>query len=459
MATDLSKIDPKWAWSTYEPTPEQPWTRAMAGHLYRRAGFGATGGELDQAMKLGPVGAVECLCNPPPPAAEFTSTSAMLAQRAVAGGNVDDLAGWWLHRMLNAPDPLQEKLTLFLHGHFATSAAKVEKLWMMLDQNELLRQHARGKFEELVIAVSRDPAMLIYLDSTTNRRIHPNENYARELMELFTLGVGNYTEQDIKEIARAFTGWEILNDRFHFDEIQHDTATKTFLGASGNFDGDDAVRIVLKQPAAPRFIAGKLIRFFVFDEPAASDALVEPIARDLREHEFRIGPAVQRILGSNLFFSQYAVGRKVRSPVDLAVGVTRALGATTSLLKLSQGIAALGQALFRPPNVKGWDGGRMWINSSTLLGRANFVGQLLAAPETRFEKSGGSLAAAARSAGAENPGQVVDWLLELLVAVPIPAGARDVLVQLATERDKADPGKAVARVIHAISALPEFQLA
>jgi uncharacterized protein (DUF1800 family) len=429
----------------------------MAAHLYRRAGFGANGAELDQSVKLGAARTIERLFNPPPPTEEFTSSSNLLAQRAVAGGNVQDLAGWWFFRMLNTQDRLQEKLALFLHGHFATSAAKVQQLWMMLDQNELFRRNARGKFRDLVAGVSRDPAMLVYLDSTSNRRIHPNENYARELMELFTLGVGNYTEKDIKEIARSFTGWELLGDHFHFDEVQHDTGTKTFLGATGNFNGDDAVDIVLKQPAASRFMAAKLIRFFAFDEPAAPQAVVDPIAAELREHEFRIGPAVQRILGSNLFFSKFAIGRKVRSPVDLAVGLLRSLGATTSLLKLAQGTADLGQSLFQPPNVKGWDGGRMWINSSTLLGRANFVGQALTAPETRFEKVGGSLSAAARSAGAETSAQIVDWLVTLLVAAPIPAAARQVLVELA-DQDKSDRNKAVSRVIHAIGALPEFQL-
>ena len=459
MEKDLTQIDPQWAWSAFEPEAERPWSRRLAAHLYRRAGFAADSSEIDAAVKLGPTATVERLCEAPPPPADFETTSAMLADRTVATGNTQQLAAWWLYRMLNTPDPLLEKLTLFWHGHFATSAAKVDKPRMMLDQNELLRSHARGKFEQMVRAVSRDPAMLIYLDSTTNRRIHPNENYARELMELFALGIGNYAEQDVKQVARAFTGWEVLGDRFHFDRAEHDTGIKSFLGQSGNFDGDDAVRIILDQPAAPRFIARKLIRFFVFDEPAAPDELVEPIARDMRESGFRIGPAVRRILGSNLFFSDDAIGRKVRSPVELAVGLLRALGATTNLLKLAQGVADVGQSLFHPPNVKGWDGGRAWIDSSTLLGRANLVRQVLAAPETQYERAGGSLAAAADRAGATTPPKTVEWLLELLLAVPLPAGARDVLVRLATDGADGDRSVAIARVVHTISALPEFQLA
>lgn len=457
MGTSLDQVDPQWAWQPYEPTSERPWSRRLAAHLHRRAGFSAGAADLDASAKLGPAAAVDQLCNPRPSADDFESTSAMLADRTIAADDPTQLAAWWLYRMRNTADPLLEKLTLFWHGHFATSAAKVEKPRLLLDQNQLLRQHARGEFEQTVRAISRDPAMLIYLDSATNRRIHPNENFARELMELFTLGVGNYTERDIKEMARAFTGYEVLGDVFHFDKVQHDVASKSFLGQTGDFDGDDAVRIILQQPAASRFIARKLIRFFVFDEPSAPEVLVEPIARDLREHEFQIGRTVQRMLASNLFFSEHAIGRKVRSPVELGVGLLCALSATTNLVRLAQGTADLGQSLFQPPNVKGWDGGRAWINSSTLLGRVNLVGAILNASETQFGPSGSDLATVAKNAGATTPQQCVDWLLELLVAVPIPQKAQGSLLDLAKDGSR-DRNQVVRDLIHAMSALPEFQL-
>lgn len=457
MATQLSQIDVQWAWDPFEATPKRPWSRTLAAHLYRRAGFAADQSELDQSAKLGVAATIDRLCNAPASPGEFEATSAMLAERTVAGGDATRLAAWWLYRMLNTPDPLLERLTLFWHGHFATSAVKVEKAQMMLDQNVLLRQHARGPFEQTVRAISRDPAMLIYLDSASNRRIHPNENFARELMELFTLGVGNYTERDIKEVARAFTGYEVLGDVFRFDPSQHDTGGKSFLGRSGDFGGDDAVRIILEQPAASRFIARKLIRFFVFDEPAAPDALVEPIAKDLRDHDFQIGRIVQRILASNLFFSEHALGRKVRSPVDMAVGLLRALDGATNLVQLAEGTADLGQSLFQPPNVKGWDGGRAWINSSTLLGRVNLVGKILGASETRFGHGEEGLASAIGAAGA-TPTEAVDRLLDLLVAEPIPSAARDSLIDLARD-DGRDRDAVLREVIHAMAALPEFQLA
>ena len=459
MPTDLTNIDPARAWAPYEPDAQRPWTRALAAHLYRRAGFGATSAELDAAVKAGYEATLDQLCNPPasPNAAEFEQSVAVLAERTAAANGPQQLPAWWLFRMQGTPDPLLEKLTLFWHGHFATSAAKVEKPRLMLAQNQLLRAHARGRFEDMVKAISRDPAMLVYLDSTSNRRIRPNENYARELMELFCLGVGNYTEKDIKEVARAFTGWELRADQFAFNHIQHDTGTKSFLGGSGAFDGDDAIRVILAQPAAPRFIARKLVRFFAFDEPAAPDALVEPLAQELRKNDFQIAPAVRRLLGSNLFFSDASVGRKVKSPVELCVGLLRALGATTNLLKAAQGLSELGQALFYPPNVKGWDGGRAWVNSSTVLGRANFVRRTLLANETRFQHGG--LAGLLASAGATSPEATVDWLLDVLVAVPVPPEARATLVGLVKGRD--GPGerdRALTDVVHAISTLPEFQL-
>ena len=458
MSTDLSSIDPRWAWSAYEPTARRPWSVPLAAHLYRRAGFGATWDELRLAVNGGLEATIAKLFEVPPPSDPFEQTSRTLAERTVAAGDVRRLAGWWLFRMLHTPAPLIERLTLMWHGHFATSAAKVDKAKLMLDQNELLRRHATGSFPAMAKGIARDPAMLLYLDAATNRRIRPNENFARELMELFCLGVGNYTEHDIKELARAFTGWEVRADRFWFNETQHDAGPKAFLGRSGNFGGDEAVDVVVAQPAAARFLARKLIRTFVFDEPEPGDELVEPVANELRESEFQIGPAVKRILSSNLFFSDHSIGRKVRSPADAGVGLVRSLGMTTNLLKLGDALEELGQALFRPPNVKGWDGGRAWINSSTLLGRANFVLQLLTADETKV-KSGGDLGAVAKKAGVETPARAVEWLSELLLARPLPDVARAEVARLMERRSGFSDHASMVDVIHALAATPEFQLA
>src|SRR5690606_21813964 len=255
----------------------------------------------------------------------FRQESDALASAVLAGGDSKKLSAWWLYVMLRTPDVLREKMTLFWHGHFATSAAKVQDAWLMHRQNELFRRHALDAWETLVQGVSRDPAMLIYLDSAVNRKSHPNENYARELMELFCLGEGQYSEQDIREAARCFTGWEVRRGKFYLNRRQLDLGEKTVLGERGPFSGEEVVRVILRQPAAPRFLARKLVRFFVLDEPELPDALLEPLAVEFRESGLDVGRLVRRILGSRLFFSEHALGRKVRSPVELGVGLLRAL--------------------------------------------------------------------------------------------------------------------------------------
>ena len=453
---DLNTIDPDWAWAPFEPNAKLPWNRRAAAHLYRRAGFGAHSQELDEAVKLGVSGAVKKLLNPKSSVAlaedagpKAPAQMGGMMGSAMAGGDPRNLGAWWLYRMLYSEDQSQEKLTLFWHGHFATSAAKVTDADMMRAHDALLRRHARGDFSKLVQGMAKDPAMLVWLDSTTNRKRRPNENFARELMELFCLGVGNYTEDDIRGMAKAFTGWEVRRGKFVFNARQHDRGDKTFLGRTGNFGGEDAVSIVLEQAAAPRFIARKLVRFYVSDEPVAADKLIEPLARLFRESDLNTAPVVERIFNSNLFHSAHAVARKVRSPVELGIGLLRSLQATTNIQRLNRSLGQLGQALYFPPNVKGWDGGRAWINSSTLLGRCNLVRQTVNAQETRFR--GGSLAEVAKNAGVSGAADSVDWLLELLVAATPPMDVRESLVNVAKSGD-------LRNVVHAISALPEFQL-
>ncbi len=454
MTTDLTHVDPAWAWSPYEPDAQRPWSRARAAHLYRRAGFAANSQQLDDAGNQQPAALVQQLVEGSIDK-HFDRDMQQLAATILAGGDAANLSAWWLYRMLYAPDQLLEKTTLFWHGHFATNAAKVNDVQLMLAQNDLLRRHARGNFNELVPAISRDPAMLIYLDSATNRKTRPNENYARELMELFCLGPGNYTEADIKQIARCFTGWEVNRGQFRFDEYQHDDGAKSFLGRSGDFDGDDAVRVVLEQPAAPRFVAAKLIRYFICDEPQPPATLVEPLANQLRHQDFNIASVLSTILGSQLFFSEHALGRKIRSPVELGVGLLRSLEGITNVYRLAEELSQLGQALFYPPNVKGWDGGRTWINSSTLLARANLVRRLVHDEQNRF--AGGNLESLADRRGVKSPEQTVDWLLDLLVAAPLPQVSREQLLNIAREGGR-DPSQRIANVIHVIGTMPEFQL-
>jgi uncharacterized protein (DUF1800 family) len=446
-------IEPDWAWATYEPSSQTPWDVRAAAHLYRRAGFGATPAELDTAVKAGPMNAVQTLLSETTEPQSYLTQMSSLADASLATGNPERLSAWWAYRMLSTPAQLLEKMTLFWHGHFATSAEKVQDAELMFVQNQLLRKFAVGDFAGLLLEISRDPAMLVYLDSASNRKAHPNENFAREIMELFCLGEGNYTEQDIRELARCFTGWEVKRRKFRFNRYQHDSGTKSVLGDSGTFGGEEGVGIVVGQDSAALFIAAKLVKYFVMDEPQPSSELLAPLANFLRDQDMQIGPTVQKILNSNLFYSKHSVGRKVRSPVELAIGFLRTLDGSTDSYKLAEALQRLGQGLLYPPSVKGWDGGRTWINSSTLLARSNLIRSLLENDKTRFGKQ--TLVEHLRKVGANSTDEIIDLLETTLFAVRIPAAAKDRIRRLT--RDANETNK-LTETVHALCTLPEFQL-
>lgn len=446
-------IDPDWAWSPFVPDANTPWDLQAAAHLFRRAGFCATRAELESAIAEPPAKVVDRLVNGPEPE-QYRQQAESLAQSALATGSMQQLGAWWSWRMLTTPAPLQEKMTLFWHGHFATSASKVTDARLMLAQNDLFRRCACGDFSQLLLDVSRDPAMLIYLDAATSRKAHPNENYAREIMELFCLGEGHYSEHDIRELARCFTGWEIRRDRFRFNPYQHDAGVKQILGQQGVFGGEDGVRIVLEQPSAPQFIVSRLLRYFAFDEPVAPASLTEPLAAQLRASDMQVRPVLQQLLSSQLFFSRHCRARRVRSPVELAVGLLRSLESSTNMLQLAEQLQTLGQGLFYPPSVKGWDGGRTWINSSSLLGRSNLVRQLLENEKTRFSRQ--PLSDYLKSLSLRSGEQIVRHLETLLFAVPVPTSAREQVSQLID-----GPGDAARNLVtglQTLCTLPEFQL-
>ena len=455
MTTSKSKefairgLDPVLAWKTFKPSKERPWNNRRAAHLFRRAGFGGTISEIEASVSDGFEKSIEKLFAVDEQAIE----KEMLAAGRLVTGSADSsqLAAWWLLRMLKTPAPFLEKTTLFWHGHFATGATKVNDARAMFRQNQLLRKHALGKFEPMVKEISADVAMLIYLDSEENRRTRPNENYARELLELFCLGTGNYSEKDIKEIARCFTGWEIRKRKFSFNDHQHDKKNKSFLGATGNFDGNAAIEIILKQPAAPRFIARKLIRFFVFDEVPISDELVDPVADKLRETNFDLRETMKLILSSNLFYSDVAIGKKIKSPVELAVGFLRFFDASTNINALAPRLATLGQLPLYPPNVKGWTGGRTWINASTILARGNLITEILNNDKTKFRS--GSLNNWVKANSKYKIADSIEWIEEFLLATKLSDETRESLKNVLA-KTKGDPAKSLA----SLAALPEFQL-
>jgi len=293
-----------------------------------------------------------------------------------------ELRAWWLQEMIVTPSPLTEKMTLFWHNHFVSSQQKVKYSKLMYRQNVLLRKYALGNFGTLLHAVSRDPAMIIYLDSATNRRGHPNENFAREVMELFTLGEGHYTERDVKEAARAFTGWSIDPETgdFRWRPFFHDDGDKTVLGKTGDYDGDDVLNILLERPETAEFVVAKMWREFV--SPAPDPKEVARIANQFRGSGYEIKVALRGMLLSEAFYSQNNRAALTKSPVELVVGTLRQFDfSVPDALPFAFTVAQLGQNLFSPPNVKGWPGGEAWITSATLLARKQFLDRLFRAQE------------------------------------------------------------------------------
>ena len=456
MPNYFADLSPEEAWLAYEPGRAQPFNRPLAAHLYRRAGFAASAHELDEAVRLGPQETVRQLLDAENESSAFDDEMRKFAQLTLAANNPQRLSGWWLHRMRHTPAPLLEKATLFWHGHFATSAAKVRDLRLMFQQNELLRRYALGDFGELVRGIARDPAMLLYLDSATNRKVHPNENFSREVMELFCLGVGNYSEQDIQQLARCFTGWEIQHGEFKFNTYQHDYGNKTVLGRNGSFDGDEGLEIILQQPGTAEFICAKLVQFFVADEPEMPAEYIAPLAQRFHASGLAIAPVLETILTSRLFYSSASIGRKIRSPIELGVGLLRALEANANLVQLAGRLRDLGQLPFFPPNVKGWIGGRTWIDSSALLGRANLVRAVVESMETRY--GGVTLDEYLDRFGLKTSAAVIDWLSELLLATALSPEVRGQLIDRLDHDDVPRP-TAVKQMLHVLGSLPEFQLA
>jgi uncharacterized protein (DUF1800 family) len=366
-----------------------------ARHLLNRTGFGATDAEIAQFAPLGRDEAVarllagarrEAFVAPPDAVDEpfqpfyklrgLSAEERMTAQRKLAQ-EAFDLRAWWLREMIVTPSPLTERMTLFWHNHFATSQQKVRSTRLMYRQNTLLRREALGNFATLLHEVAKDPAMLVYLDNAGSRKQAPNENFAREVMELFTLGEGHYAEHDIKEAARAFTGWSLDRDtgEFTYRRVWHDYGDKTVLGRTGRLDGDDVLDALLSRPETARFIAAKLWREFVSPTPDAGE--ISRWAETFRAGGYEVKPLMRAVLTSDAFWSAANRGALVKSPVDLVVGTLRTFEIRPADLRPAVfACAALGQNPFAPPNVKGWPGGDAWIDSATLLGRRQFVDRL-----------------------------------------------------------------------------------
>lgn len=369
------------AWTPYQPKNEAPWNVERVVHLHRRAAFAASWSEVQRDLREGPEAAIHRLLSGHERSkfnAEFEALSQNIAQAAVASNSAIRLKAWWFLRMLKSPDPLGERLTLMWHNHFATSNRKVENLLWMHDQNQLLRTHSRGPFGKLLSATLKQPAMLKWLDADANRKGHPNENLGRELLELFTLGIGNYSENDIQSAARALTGWTIKKDEFVYQESRHDDGQLEIFGSRLTLDGDGLLQRTLEHPATARRLAWRICSTFMgentYDEAALAD-----LAAGLQRQDLNIGWAIETVLKSERFFSANNLRTRITSPTESVISAVKALeldDPPPNTLQLSEWSTRMGQDLFYPPNVGGWNGGRSWLGSRSIVARCNFASAL-----------------------------------------------------------------------------------
>lgn len=499
--------------------PDAQFGSREARHLLWRAGFGGTDDQVKRLVAWGPEKSVDALLNfgegattpafEPPKADAFnkdimrppSEEERRAFREAQRSQNEDELARyrkirqdaeqadrrqmnevqkWWLKRMIETKSPMEEKLTLFWHGHFATSYRTIENSYHMYLQNQTLRRHAAGSFKDLLGAIIRDPAMIAYLDNNDSRKNRPNENLAREIMELFSLGVGNYTEDDIKEGAKALTGYTFTDDDFEFQQRNHDNSEKVILGQKGHWDGEDFVRIILSKKACARYVVRRLYHYFVADVPpderggdknltASQRAVLRELADMLYNRQYELRPVLRRLLLSRHFYDDAFINQQIKSPAVLAVGAVRSLGTPVRDLSiLNDAMDLMGQRIFFPPSVKGWEGGRAWINTSTFFVRQNLLAFLLtgkkpqgydATADTQRFDAFSLLDSAAENPGVarREPGAVARHLLRLTIGQEPDAAVEAIQSYFSRESNTVDQ-RTVTAALLLITAMPEYQL-
>jgi uncharacterized protein (DUF1800 family) len=512
QSSDAKKSD-----TTLREISPKDFGRAEARHLLWRAGLGGTQQQIDLLVSWGPEKSVDTLLDvgksaksepfkpasletfdhnimrPPTEEERRTAdaarrardedTLAMLREKRQEAERDDrrqmgEVQKWWLTRMIETSRPLEEKLTLLWHGHFATSFRVIEDSYHMFRQNEFFRQNAAGNFGDLLVGIVQDPAMLKYLDNDENRKGRPNENLAREIMELFGLGLGNYSEEDIKEGARALTGYTYEDDGFVFRQRNHDPNQKTILGQRGNWNGEDFARIILSKNACARFIARKLYAFFVADLPSDEQGgvrnvepwrrkLVNELGDMLQARNYELKPVLRRLFLSEHFYSPDVMRSQIKSPTQLVVGAARSLGAPTRDLSiLNDALDLMGQRLFLPPSVKGWPGGRAWINTSTLYVRQNTLVYMLTGNRARGSDrdvaEGGFDALGLITSGLPedqrtNPDAVSRRCLRVTLGSEPDDGVAALKQLIASRKNKIDNTVALGCLLVA-TAMPEYQL-
>lgn len=435
-------------------TPSQ-----KVAHLIRRATFGETAASLAQRVKQGWDATLYAIVHyesvPDPLASRLGAVEPDLINPAV----LHDAQVWWAYRLRHSPRPLEEKMTLFWHGHFATAAYKVRPVPLMLRQNALFRRYATGNFLSLLLEVYKDPAMLIWLDGVKNRRGAPNENFARECMELFTIGIGHFTQKDVVEGSRALTGWVLKNGTTpELVPRLHDNGVKTFLGQTGRFNGGDIMRILAGRPETGQFLAKKLWAFFADQNP--DPAVIDHLAGVYFQNHYEIKPVLQALFSHPAFYAAPSVLGHIKSPVEYVMGALRQLDAQYSLERVPAFLQAMGQELFNPPNVGGWPGGPAWINADTLHRRSDFAQSLLRpVPGSSGPVNlNGMVAGFQVDSGAALAAKLGDFLL----APQLGDNTRATLARAVRGLDLTGPQKrweaGVRGLIHLALVAPEYQL-
>ncbi len=456
-AQELS--DPAWAWLPYEPDAERPWNLQWAGHLYRRAGFGANWEQLQLALQAGPQATIDKLVDPDGQVREFNAAADEYEKAAAQSASADSLRAWWLRRMCQTPFPLLEKMTLFWHNHFAIGNDRVSNGSLMCRYLQSLRQNALGDFGVLLEGLLNQPALFAGLDGHANGPSRPGAHVARVLLEQFTVGPGQFAETDVQAVARALSGWFISQNELHYSEREHVSTRGALLGEVGDFRKEDVVRILSRHRATAQAMVRKLYRWFISETNAPSDSLLVPLV-DRFTGNLDIVALVETMLRSNLFFSPAAWRQKIKSPVEFALSLIRPLNGVVGTVQLGSDLAGLGQDLCNPPTVEGWAGHTCWINHFTVVGRARLAEALLAGSGAY----GGKLyvGVAAAKAGKQSSQDAIQFWFELFLDGDIPADVRRA-IEVSQEPDPSPPVRDPSdRLRHAairIACLPEFHLA
>ena len=466
---------------------------ALMAHLLRRAGFGASRNELEEYIAMGYDGAVEALLNPSDPG---NMPDDLIRRYHVEQSELRDLAGsaaYWMYRMISTSCPMEEKIALFWHGLFATGYAKLNQARSLLNQVDMFRRSGLGSFEDLLVELSKDPAMIVWLDNNENHGSAINENYGRELLELFSMGIGNYTEDDIKECSRAFTGWTLGNAKYmavraakdsiwpygriawHFDyrDEDHDAGEKTFLGETGKFNGEDIIAIIAKQESTARFVATRLFQFFAADEITEDgEKAIQEMIASYFSSGYQIRAMLRTLFHTDYFKSDEARFARVKGPVEMVVGAIRMSGnyqnPALGIEKVSDTMLYMGQGLLQPPTVEGWHEGSEWIDSGALVERVNFAAKELSDVTSPGVRSIIDRLQAGADHGVLEPSDLADRCLDLLGPIEVSDETHSVLVQYANRHGSLDlndhkPGdeaeQRVGNMLRLVAATREYQLA